>query len=184
MSEWNGDIQARLDGGEGLIIWPAVHVKAKSYATDEIEAVGFSKGNEILTISLDGEARTYLPAGDALSIDGLEVSVGLTIQGQRITVNGINSTIDDLQRVYNLNSAEIDVHDIAFSAGFQFLGARRKFKGFVDGTSLSLDDRTGGFSLVAVSSLRQGTRTFDAVLDEVRDPIFKYVRYLEGDKWG
>lgn len=184
MSEWTGDVQARLDAGEALTIWPSAHIKARSFATGQIEAVGFTQGSEILSIAVEGEARTYVPAGDALVIDGLEIRAGLTIQGQRVTVRGINETVDDLQRVFDLQLAPFDVHDLAFTAGMKFLGSRRKFNGFVDGGSVSKDDRAGQVSLVAVSALRKGTRKLDAMLNTDRDQAFKYASIVEGDAWG
>lgn len=184
MSEWTGTVQARLTAGDSLIVCRGGHIKAKTFGTGITEAVGFWQGKEPFTTVVGTEGRTYLPAGAALNIVSQEVRSGLIIQGQRMTISGINQTIDDLQSVYDLNNVEIDAHDFAFTAGMQFLGNRQIFKGFVDGASLNLSEDMGDFSLIAVSDLRKGTRTFDAMLDTARDPFFKYVAAQEGDAWG
>lgn len=184
MSQWTGDVQSRIDAGESLIIWPAAHIEARQYSDGQIVPLGLSRGSEAIAVSIDGVGRTYHPAGDALEIEGLQVTAGLTIQGQRIRVLGINQTIEDLQRSYNLNNAPLDIHDLAFTPGMQLLGTRRLFRGFVDGATLTHNNAAGDFTLVAVSALRRGTRTLDAMLDENRDPIFKYVASTTGDKWG
>lgn len=184
MTQWTGTTQAWIDAGNAVTVWPAAHITAKRYSDGGLEGIGLHKGLETLSLTVESEARTYVPAGDALTIDGLEVSAGLNIQGQRVTVSGINETIDALQKAYDLNNAPVDVVDLAFTPGLSYLGYRRLFTGFVDGSTLGLDDTSGEYSIVAVSRLRRGTRTLDAFLDEARDPIFRYVGALEGDAWG
>lgn len=184
MSQWTGTAQAWIAAGNAVTIIPAAHVTARRFSDGVSEGVGFHKGAEILNLSIEGGPRTYVPAGDALEIDGLEISAGLLVKGQRVTISGINETVDALQKVYDLNNAPVDVVDLAFTPGLSFLGYRVLFKGFVDGTPLSLDDTSGEYSIIAVSRIRKGTRKLDALLDETRDPIFKYVGALEGDAWG
>lgn len=184
MSQWTGDVQARLDNGESLTVCSAVHVKAKSFATGLVEPIGFWMGSETLTLTLEGEGRTYLGAGDLLNIDAIEIRADLNVHGNRVSISGINETIDLLQREYDLNSAPLDTHDLAFTAGFGFVGSRRTFVGFVDGAPNQIDDMQGDYSLIGVSRLRYGTRTLDAMLNASRDPFFKYAAGTEGDAWG
>lgn len=184
MSIWTGDVQAQLEAGEGMVICTGAYAVVRSFVTGVSEPVGLWQGAETVQLTVDGQARTYLPAGDALQIGVTEVRPGLTVNGQRVTIKGINQTIDDLQRVYDLANAPLDIHDFAFTPGLQFLGYRQKFRGVIDGDKLTIGDRSGEFSLVAVSALRRGTRTLDAMLDGRRDPFLKYVAAKEGDSWG
>lgn len=180
---WTGSAQAALDAGEPVEINAMVHVTAKSFADGSPQPVGFWTGAEGLALTIEGEARSYLAAGDAMQV-GERVSVeGVTVGRNTVSLEGVNAIVDVLRRDYDITQASADAHFILLTPGLSVLGTRRIFKGQIDGDSFQLDDLAGVLSLDVVSLMRKGTRIPARMRDEARDPMFKYAHIVEGDIW-
>jgi len=181
---WTGTAQAALDAGQAVEWNALVHVKAKSSADGSDECVGRWTGAEPLSLTVEGEARTYQPAGGALVAGDRDVSEGLTIPSNSVSLEGVNALVNALRRDFDISQAPADAHVLLMTVGQAVLGTKRLFRGNVDGDSFQLNEAEGALSLDVVSLLRRGTRRYARMRDDGRDPMFKYAHIGLGDSWG
>lgn len=184
MSDWTGSAQQHLEDGNSAVFFDLVHIVAKRFADGVTEAVSVWTGAEPIALNIDGEVRTYIAAGRGLEVPQIEYSNGLDVRSASLILAGINDLVASLRETYDIDQATIEIHQLAQTVGLQTLGYRRLFKGFLDGASLEQSSGAGQLSINAVSQSRRGTRTYAALRDQERDPIFKYAAETQGDQWG
>ncbi|WP_420013917.1 hypothetical protein [Tateyamaria sp.] len=181
---WHETAQTHLDAGLPSIVFDLFYVTATRYDNGQEESIGAWTGAEPISLTVDGEARTYLGVGASLQVPTIQTEEGLDVQGQSVVINGLSDLTDALRLEYNVDQARADIHQLLMNAGLVVLGTRRLFSGTIDGASLQQQRGSGQMSLEVVSRSRRGTRTHVAMRDESRDPFFKYAAQIEGDKWG
>lgn len=181
---WSGTAQAALDAGEGVLMSSLFYVTARRRQDNATVAQAVWSGCEPISLGIEGETRTYQPLGDDLKIADTVVSEGLLVASNSLSIQGLGPFVRDLQRNYDLTQAPCDAHLLLETAGLQLLGARRLFRGTIDGDPFRLSRGSAVLTLNVVADTRRGTRTIAALRDETRDPFFRYAHEKVGDLWG
>lgn len=94
------------------LVW--ITAKTKSSPVTE-ESIGFWNGIGSRQFTIGGETRTYLGAGQLLSMDPITASVGLQVRMHRLALSSIPAEVQDLILTYDTRLAPVEVHRALFN---------------------------------------------------------------------
>lgn len=159
---------AAFQGRSGFVARSLMWVTARDRATGAPQTFGFWTGSETLTFTIGGEARIYIGAGNLLGIDAIVMSVGITVQMQRVIVSPIAAEAALAIRGYDTRLAPVEIHRALFRSDSRALldVPHRTFKGWVD--TLSIDREAVGGSYSATMSIASATRALTRTLAATR----------------
>lgn len=136
-----------------------VWIKAKRNATGAVEAAGYWTGEGPLTVSINGQNRTYTGAGGLVSIDPLEYEAGATVQMRRGSFSMVSPQIIAAVYEYDLRLAPVEIHLALFDPDSEeLIGTAKAFSGWVEESEVS-DGMRPTLTLGFASSARAGTKT-------------------------
>jgi len=125
-------LSARGGQNAALLAW----FEAKSYATGDVETIGFWTGADDQGFNVEGQNRAYLGAGGLIKIPPLVAEAGLNVRTTRLTFSGLAPEVHQAVQGYRINRAPCQLHIAYFHPVTQALiGIERVFKGRVAGAS-------------------------------------------------
>lgn len=141
-----------------VLLW----VVAKSRATGAAEAMGLWTGHDVISLTVEGAARTYYGAGTVLGINDIVSQMGTNVQMQSVRLNALTPEIEQMIQGYDARQAPVEIHlrRVDPETGAE-LDITRCFKGFLDGAPIATGAKGGSSALEAqlASSARNLTRT-------------------------
>lgn len=143
----------------------AIWIEARDYATGAPAPAGFWTGDDAVSITIDGQARTYYGAGAALSIEPLTYQTGAQVQVQRASLGPLTPEVRTTLRGYETRQAKAQIHLVMLDDQDRVATVEEAFVGVLDRLEINegpLDD--AGNSTVTcdvelVSDARHLTRT-------------------------
>jgi len=157
---WPTIVQDFLASGEApnfhtaLIVWPV------NLISEQTEEVSYWSGWEPVDLNLGG-VRSLIPTSGALGVGPPTYSEGTDIRNQDCRMFGRSVQAASILKSYNVRFKPAETWQLCFTQGAAFMGARRLFKGFVDGTPQRIGVKGQGatLSIKLASAMRTGTRT-------------------------
>lgn len=132
---------------------------AKNREDGQIEESGLWSGEGPITVTVNGQSRTYSGAGGLIGIQGLTSAAGTNIQSQTISLTALDSNVFTLLRVYEPKNAKADIAMGLFNPETETLiGIVPVFDGFVDTMNINSSETDASVSVSLVSSLRNASR--------------------------
>lgn len=169
-----------------MLLWPIQN-------GSEVEAHLWT-GHEDLTLSIDGVSRTLSGTKGALGIENVTHAEGTDIRTLQASLFGLTPQALDIIRAYEPARARVEVHQLLFTQGMEYLGNDREFRGNIDQIDHSLGVKGGDATLTAVlvSAMRRGTVTTtrkksnESYLLRGGDTSMAYasLKDVDADPWG
>jgi len=163
MRSFDGATAAALATRGGFVMHALVWVTAKNRATGAPEAVGFWTGDHNRVFVIGGEARTYIGAGDALTVPPVVQQAGYVVRMQKVSLGGLTAEAVQLLRQYDPRFAPVEIRRAVFDPETLEPVAEPHvmFAGTVDEVSLPIPAKGGAAQadLTIASSARAGTQT-------------------------
>ena len=94
----------------GLIARLYVWVSARDRATGAIQTLGLWSGDDVVSETVESEARTYYGAGALLAVEPITYEAGLSVRMQRVTLSSISPEVEQLVRGYDTRLAPVQIH--------------------------------------------------------------------------
>lgn len=155
------EMELALSSGVVAPRWLA-WIKAKRLATNQVEAAGFWTGEGDLTVSIDGQPRTYTGAGGMISISPLEYESGTTIQMRRASFSMVAPEVEAAVYQYDIRLAPVEIHLCLLDPGTdEVIGTAKAFSGWVEEADVSEGSKPT-LELGFAASARAGTKTLAA----------------------
>lgn len=161
-----------------------VWIVAKDRSTGDPAPAGFWTGRDNVTLSIDGETRTYLGLGALLTVEPLTFETGPVVREQTVGLTMIDATVENLIRGYDCRLAPVDIH-LGFHdpSSLALLSLTRAFRGEVDRGPVRTPPvgGSGGVELALVSSARAMTRKVNSKFSDASfqlrdgDRIARYI---------
>ena len=120
MRSFDAVTQAYLAGRQGLVSHFLIWVAARTRDTQAVEGVGLWSGDYPLTLTLEGEARTYLGAGELLAADPITSHPGLEVRTHQLRLAAVSAEVEALVKGYDTRFARVEVHRALFDPTGRF----------------------------------------------------------------
>lgn len=156
----NPAVQAAFNSRQSLIIRWFLWIKAADGGGTPTP-VGLWTGGDNVTITLEGESRTYYGAQGALNFSPFQYIEGAVIQTTTVSIS-VTPEAENFVRGYRTQYAPADIHRAVYNASTGVLiGTDRMFKGFLDTIAFPTPEVGGEqqIELEIMSSARLGTMT-------------------------
>jgi len=101
-------LAAAPDGRVDLAVW----ITARNRATGAAETLGLWSGDDHATLSIDGEVRTYLGAGELLDAAALIYEPGAEVRRWRVQFSGASPALRAAWQTYDAHKAPVVAHQI------------------------------------------------------------------------
>lgn len=171
-----------------------VWMSPKDRSTGTKIPYGFHTGLDPLTVTINGENRTYDGAGELLSIPNFKYEAGLDVVTERLRLSILSPDVTNAIRAYDARLAQIEVHLVLIEPSTQsILGSTLMFEGQVDDIQINEDEYDAYCEVGIVQSIRAGTKPMTLMKSHesqlLRDPddnSFKYASIAGTTKiqWG
>ncbi len=155
---------ALLAARGGLVAHRLIWISARNRATQAVEAMGLWSGEDDITISIDGEARTYQGAGAFLQTEATTSGMGLAVRIHQIGLSAVAPEVEALVKQFETRFAPVAVHRALFNAETrELVGApHRVFLGMIN--SIDFPRAADGGAPAAVLDIASETRTLTRTL--------------------
>lgn len=128
--------------------------------TGAIERIGLHTGIDDMTLSVDGQTRTYIGAGNMLTIPEFVYSMGLEYEVQEMSFAILSPEIHNLIRAYQSENGKIEIHCAFFNRpDMSLVGTSAAFKGFMTQAVIEENETEMSATIGIESGIRNGTRT-------------------------
>jgi hypothetical protein len=134
MRSYDAGTIAQIQARNGLVTRRLVHIKARNLSTDQIEPLGLWSDDYNLSITLEGEARTYLGVGALLEAEPITAGTGLQVRNHQLKMAAIAPEVEDLVKGYNTRFAPVEIHRALLGPqSHNLVGVpHRVFRGMID----------------------------------------------------
>ncbi|MGR3749595.1 hypothetical protein [Paracoccus sp. (in: a-proteobacteria)] len=137
------------------LIWTTV----KDRSNGNLYPSGIHSDLGELTLSVEGQGRTYIGGGELLEFPDLTFETGLNVQTQRLNLNILDPSMISQLRVYDPTLAPTEIHLAMFDPETNdLIGISRAFKGWIDKVKINETDVDANAELELVSDTRAGTK--------------------------
>jgi len=181
----------------GLIARLYIWVSARDRISGATQTLGLWTGDDVVTETIEGEARAYYGAGSLLGVEPITYEAGLSVRMQRVTVSSISPEVEQLVRGYDTRLAPLQIHRGLINATSNALveEPHRLLSGTVDGITFATPAAGGNATceLTVANSSRDLTRGLTAKYSDetmrVMAPDDDFFRYadISGEvtvRWG
>ena len=142
-----------------VLIW----IVAKDRTTGTPTPLGLWNGDDALSFTIGGVARTYYGAGALLSVEPMVYGSGTLVRTTRANLSPIAPEVAQVIRGYEPRLAPVEIHRALFDVNTMALVAEphRVFKGWIDGVRITTPEIGGEASceVTMASAARALTRT-------------------------
>ena len=149
-----------------------VWIIARDMATGVPYPVGYWTGDDAVSVTVDGQARTYYGAGAALSIEPLTYQLGAVVQTQRVSLGPLAEEVKDVLRGYDTRQSSVQIHLMMVDARGVPTQVEMAFDGVMDAFDINdgpIDD-AGNITVTCdaemVSDARHLTRTLPLMMSD------------------
>lgn len=141
------------------LIW----ITARNRVTGAAETMGLWNGDDHMTFTIAGQARTYYAAGSLIDVDDISGAVGIEVRMQSAVLSPLTPEVAQAIRGYDARLAPIEIHRAAFDPDSHVLmdEPHRVFTGWIDGIDLTeaADGENAECRITMSSVARDLTRT-------------------------
>lgn len=110
MRDLNIAILTQIAKRAGLKVRNLLWIQAKNRVTGEIETIGIWNGDDVRSFVINGDARTYIGAGQFIVFDDFKQEQGLNIHRLVAHSNSITPEMELVIRGYDTRLARVEVH--------------------------------------------------------------------------
>lgn len=134
MRAFSSAIQNYLNDGRAIVAHQLVYFWAVNRTTQLTETIGFWTGIEDVTLTVDGQSRSYIGRGVFQGTEPIVRASGLDVRRLQMQIAAPSAEAEDLVKGYNLRFAPAQVHTAFFDAETRALvdAPVRDFKGVID----------------------------------------------------
>lgn len=162
MRNFDPSTLSTLQDRSGIIARQMIWFSAKNRTTGATETIGFWNGDDHVTLTIDGDERTYFGAGTTMRVPRIITEVGIQARTHRITFSAVAAETLIALRQYNARHAPVEIHRALYDINTRSLVSEphRVFKGWINNAPIPRkppgEDATLDISLT--SSARALTR--------------------------
>jgi hypothetical protein len=150
----------------GIIARLYVWFAARDRTTGATQTLGLWSGADVITETINGEARTYYGAGSLLAVDPITYTAGRAVQMHWISVSSVSPEVEQLVRGYEPRLAPVEVHRGLVNAVSNALveAPHRLLLGNIDSISFTTpaDGESATCEITVANSSRDLTRPLTA----------------------
>ena len=150
---------AYLAARSGVASRHMVHVLARNRATGAREALGLWQGDDHLSLTLGGEARTYYGAGALVGVEPIRSGIGLEVRMLQLVLAPMTPEVAQLLRGYDARLAPVELHRalLSLETGQLIADPIRVFRGWIDEVRIRTGEVGGtGEATVTLASAARG----------------------------
>jgi hypothetical protein len=160
---WGATAQTHLLAREGYAPRWLLYVQTRNRTTDAVEPVGIWNGDDSLSLTISGEARSYFGAQGLFEVAPVIYGTGTLVRTQSVTLSGISPEAEDMVRGFIIRGVAAELHLALFDPlNATLIEARRMFKGFVNRAPIitpALGSGSPSIGLELTSAMRLLTQT-------------------------
>ena len=150
---------AYLAARTGVASRHMVHVLARNRATGAREALGLWQGDDHLSLTIGGEARTYYGAGALVGVEPIRAGIGLEVRMLQLVLAPMTPEVAQLLRGYDARLAPVELHRalLSLETGQLIADPIRVFRGWIDEVKIRTGEVGGtGEATVTLASAARG----------------------------
>ena len=150
---------AYLAARSGVASRHMVHVLARNRATGAREALGLWQGDDHLSLTIGGEARTYYGAGALVGVEPIRAGIGLEVRMLQLVLAPMTPEVAQLLRGYDARLAPVELHRalLSLETGQLIADPIRVFRGWIDEVKIRTGEVGGtGEATVTLASAARG----------------------------
>ncbi len=163
MRIYDSATQAQFTTRGALVSHRLVWIKARQIGTETVEAMGLWSGEDDISLTLEGELRTYQGAGGLLQAEPITAAAGLAVRVHQLHLAAIAPEVEDLVKGYDTRFAPVEVHRALIDPTTREIQGtpHRVFRGFLNNLDFpeAEPDAAPIATLEVVSETRALTRT-------------------------
>lgn len=163
MRSFDANTAAHISSATGFYARVLIWIIAKDRSTGAPTPLGLWNGDDVLSFTIGGVARTYYGAGALLGIDPIIYGSGTFVRTTRANLSPIAPEVAQVIRGYDPRLAPVEIHRALFDAETMALIAEphRVFKGWIDEVRITTPEIGGDASceVTMASAARALTRT-------------------------
>lgn len=159
---WNASALAHLQAREGYAPRWVFWCNARRVSDGVYEEFSIWQGEDDVNLPIDGSVSETIGAQSVLSIGPIRYKMGVVIQSQTVSLNGVSSEALALTRGYDLRGCRADLHlALLDPTSFNLIDVKRMFRGYVNRAPQTIPANRGAATLELdlVSSVRDLTKT-------------------------